>query len=85
MIFLYILAIKKLSRYKLVRYLKIFLDKKSILLIIIAAFISNIYILFLNSKYNNFYEKLPSTIQTEAVIIRGFTRKRIYRYVYNKN
>ena len=81
--FFYILIIKQLRQYKLVRYLKIFLNKKSILLIIIAAVVSNTYILFLNSKYNNFYEKTPSTIQAEALIIRRFTRKRIYRYVYN--
>jgi len=85
LIFFYALVIKNLSKYKLDKYLKIFLNKRCILLIITAAFISNTYILFLNSKYNNFYEKPPSTIQAEAVIVRRLTGKRIYGYVYSKN
>jgi len=66
----YILLIKKLSNYKLVRYLKVLSNKKCILLVIIAALISNTYILYINSKYNKFYENTPEIIEEEAVIIR---------------
>ena len=82
-ILLYILIIKKLSKFKLIRYLKILLNKKYILLVVMATLISNSYILYINSKYNNFYENIPETIQTEAVVIRRSWGKRVYRYVYN--
>jgi len=86
MLFLLIfLIIKNFSKYKIIRYLKIFLNKSFIYTIIISSVISNTYILYLNSKYNNFYEKAPKEINAEAIIIRRLTRKRIYRYVYNKN
>lgn len=79
------LSLKKLREYKLIKYLRIFLDKKYIVLITISALISNMYILYLNSKYNNFYENPPATIQAEAIVVRRLSRKRIYKYVYNKN
>jgi len=70
MILLYILILKSLRKYKLVKYLKIFLNKKSILIITIFALFSNMYILYLNSKYNNFYEKPPDKIKAKAVVVR---------------
>lgn len=67
---LYIIVLKYLKKYKLVKYLKIFLNKKYILIITISALISNTYILFLNYKYNKFYERPPDEIQAQAIIIR---------------
>ena len=48
------------------------LNKKCILLVIIAALISNTYILYINSKYNKFYENTPETICAKAVVVRRF-------------
>ena len=73
LIFIYILFklnYKKLSKYKLIRYLKLLLNKNSIVIIVLYALISNTYILYLNSKYNNFYENPPEIIQASAIVVR---------------
>ena len=80
----YILITRKFSKYKLVKYLKVFFSKKSLLTITICALISNTYILVFNFKYNSFYQNPPDLIQTYAIVIRRLSRERIYKYVYNK-
>lgn len=81
----YIFILRRLGKYKVVKYLRVFFNKKHILIIIIFALISNTYMLYLNSRYNKFYENTPEIISAKAIVIRRPTRKRIYRYVYNKN
>ena len=79
------LKYKKTCKYKLVRYLKVVLNKKYILIIVLSALISNTYLLYLNSKYNSFYKCTPDIIQAQAVVFRWVCGKRIYEYVCNKN
>lgn len=67
---LYKLLINKMSKYKIVKYLKIFLNQKCILLITIASIFSNTYIIYINSMYDNFYKNTPNLIHTEAVVVR---------------
>lgn len=63
------------------RYLKVLLKTNVILLIGISAIISNIYTLYINSKYNKFYENTPDTISGEAVVIEDKIEKE-YTYTY---
>lgn len=81
--FLYLLIYKKVSKYKVVKILKVFINKKSILLITVSILISNTYILYLNSKYNDFYKTVPQTLKVNAVIVRRCNRKRLHKYVCN--
>jgi len=66
-----------LYKYKLIKYLKVMLNTKAILIIIVFALLSNSYLLYLNSKYNNFYKNVPNTIKAKAIIIRRSGRERI--------
>lgn len=58
------------NRYKLIRYLKVFFKLKTVLIFSISAIISNIYILVLNYRYDEFYKNVPDVIIGEALIIR---------------
>ena len=61
---------KKLNRYSIIKYLKVYINKGCILIVVISSIISNSYLLILNSKYNNVYNNLPETINLEAIVIR---------------
>ena len=74
---IYKLNEKTFNRYKFIRYLKVFINTKTILVFITSAIISNSYSLYLNSKYESFYEIPPEDIKAEAIIVRRLYRKRI--------
>ena len=82
---IYKIVLRKFKKYKIIKYLKNVLSEKIFLFIIISAMISNLYVLQLNHKYDVFYQKPPDIINAQAVIIRRLYRKRIQKYVYNKN
>lgn len=51
-------------------------------IICICAVISNIYIIYLNNKYNKFYKEMPSQTELKATIIEeGSKREYYYRYI----
>ena len=52
------------------KYIKLFVKNSAILLIIISAIVSNTYLLYLNSRYDNFYKNIPNNIDTKAVVVR---------------
>ena len=70
-----------MNTYKIVRYLKVVINTSGILLITISATLSNTYVLYLNSKYNNFYENTPENIEGKAVVISNPIEKE-YNYTY---
>lgn len=69
------------NRIKLVRYLKILLKYNIILIFCISAIVSNIYLLFINSKYEKFYRNTPDLINAQAVVI-GEAIENDYNYTY---
>ena len=71
----------KFSRITIIRYLKVLLNLKIVIIFFVSAIISNTYLLCLNSKYNKFYENPPSIIKGQAVIIGGKVEKE-YNYIY---
>lgn len=73
--------IKKIFNKNIIRYLKVLLQTKVIIVICISAIISNIHVLYINSKYNNFYQNIPHKISGEAIIIGDKTEKE-YSYTY---
>ena len=68
---------KKLTKLRFIRYLKVLVNIKSVLLIIIFSVISFCYILYLNNRYNSFYKNPPDEIKAKAIVIRRCCRKRI--------
>ena len=69
------------TRIKILRYLKVLLKLKIVIIICLSAIISNTYLICLNYKYNKIYENLPNTIKGEAVII-GDKIEKEYNYTY---
>lgn len=57
------------------------LNKQIILLICLSALFSNTYMLYLNNKYNSFYENSPQTITAKAVVV-GDAEEKEYYYKY---
>lgn len=74
---IYKLNERNLNRYKVIKYLKVFINIKSVLVFIVAAIISNFYLLYLDSKYEFFYKYSPDEIEVEAIVVRRLHRKRI--------
>lgn len=77
---LYQLKKEKFNK-NVIRYLKVLLQTKAIIVICISAIVSNLCVLFINSKYNNFYQNIPDKITGEAIIIGDKTEKE-YSYAY---
>ena len=77
---LYQLKKEKFNK-NVIRYLKVLLQTKVIIVICISAIVSNLCVLFINSKYNNFYQNIPDKITGEAIIIGDKTEKG-YSYAY---
>lgn len=71
----------RFSRIKIVRYLKVVLKLKIVMIFCLSAIISNTYLLCLNYKYNKFYKNSPDIIKGEAVII-GDRIEKEYNYTY---
>lgn len=71
----------RFTRIKILRYLKVLLKLKIVIIICLSAIISNTYLICLNYKYNKIYENLPNTIKGEAVII-GDKIEKEYNYTY---
>ena len=74
---IYIIYKLNINRYKILKYLKVIFNNNIIFLVIVSSLFSNTYLLYLNSKYNNFYKNPPTTIKTEAIVVRRCIRKRI--------
>lgn len=62
------------------RYIKIYLNRKVILVIILVSIISNSIVLYKNEKYNSVY-KLPENIEVEATIVSNKQEKE-YKNIY---
>ena len=77
----YICKYNNYNKIKLVRYLKIFLKQNIILLFCISAIVSNIYILHLNCKYEEFYKNIPKNLSVQAIVI-GEAVEKEYNYTY---
>ena len=74
-------AIKeKKTNNKLVKYLKVILNYKIVLLICVSSIISNTYLIYLNNKYEKVYNSITN-IKTEAVIL-GSKEEKEYTYTY---
>lgn len=71
----------KISRIRIIRYLKVLLKIKIVIIFCLSAIISNTYLLYLNFKYNKFYENVPEIIEGDAVIIGDKVEKE-YNYTY---
>ena len=67
-----------LKKHNKLRYLKILLNWHIVLVVLISAFISNTYVLYLNYRYNSFYKNAPKVIEASAVVVRRLSRKRIF-------
>lgn len=66
---------------KILRYLKILINRKTIIIFCISAIISNYYILYVNNKYIEFYKKTPNIMNIEAVVVAEREEKE-YSYKY---
>ena len=67
------------------RYIKIYLNHKIILVIILLSIISNSIVLYKNKKYNFVY-KLPEKIEVEATVVSNKQEKEyknIYKIIYD--
>ena len=62
------------------RYIKIYLNHKIILVIILLSIISNSIVLYKNKKYNSVY-KLPEKIEVEATVVSNKQEKE-YKNIY---
>ena len=67
---------------KIIRYLKLLLKFNVIMLFLIFYIISNIYLSYINYKYETFYNNAPEIINSKAVIIEeGIEKEYIYSYL----
>ena len=83
-IYIFYLLFKLNSRFcriKIIRYLKVLLKLKIVIIFCLSAIISNTYLLCLNYRYNKFYKNSPDIIKEEAVII-GDRIEKEYNYTY---
>ena len=71
----------KFNRIKVIKYLKVLLKIKIVIIFCLSAIISNTYLLYLDSKYNKFYENVPEKIAGDAVII-GDRIEKEYNFTY---
>lgn len=71
---------KLISFHRYLRYTKLFINKKVILILIISSFISNSIVLIQNKKYNNLYVN-NQEIETSGVIVSNKEEKQ-YNDVY---
>lgn len=71
----------KFTRLRIIRYLKVLLKVKIVIIFCLSAMISNTNLLYLNFKYNKFYKNIPEVIEGDAVIIGDKVEKE-YNYTY---
>ena len=62
---------KFISIQKILRYIKLILDLKSIIIIIIFSTISNFILIQLNSKYENLYSNIEAVTVTGKIVNNG--------------
>ena len=62
---------KFISIQKILRYIKLILDLKSIIIIIIFSTISNFIVIQLNSKYENLYSNIEAVTVTGKIVNNG--------------
>ena len=66
---------------KIIRYLKVLFKFNAIILFLIFYIISNIYISYINYKYEEVYKNVPEVINSKAIIIEEEIEKE-YTYSY---
>ena len=71
---------KFISIQKILRYIKLILDLKSIIIIIIFSTISNFIVIQLNSKYENLYSNIEAVTVTGKIVNNGTYRE--YKTTY---
>ena len=71
---------KFISIQKILRYIKLILDLKSIIIIIIFSTISNFIVIQLNSKYENLYSNIEAVTVTGKIIDNGTYKE--YKITY---
>lgn len=71
---------KFISIQKILRYIKLILDLKSIIIIIIFSTISNFILIQLNSKYENLYSNIEAVTVTGKIVNNGTYRE--YKTTY---
>ena len=74
---------KFISIQKILRYIKLILDFKSIIIIIIFSVISNIITIQLNNKYENLYSGLEAVNITGSIVDNGKNKE--YKTTYKLN
>ena len=78
----YIFLLLSISRQKnVLRYLRVFIKKNAIIIFCISAIVSNMYLTYLNNKYESFYKNAPEVINCKAIVISKKKEKE-YSYSY---
>ena len=83
-LYLLVLLIKMVGipNWKFLRYLKIFIKRKIVILIVGASIIGNIHITHVNNRYDAFHANIGDTIEFIGVVISEPTpREHTYRYI----
>lgn len=60
---------KLLLKNKYIRYLKLFIDKKTIVIVVITVIVSSLYTIYINNKYEKFYISASEKINICGIII----------------
>ena len=75
----FVIASRKALKFKknIYRYIKVIIKKETIIVFIVSCVISNIYVLYLNNRYNNLYSNIKGENTIVCTIVED---KKTYKY-----